>query len=166
MGAPPRSRVQSFFVGGFGTRTIPTSQKCVMAPSVGWAFCINWLILFKCSTLTACHHAVLTSTRHNLSISTEKKNFGLLNLVKQKIPSVLPDYLCISFRGRISIRYNYIRKIPYSRSKRAEPAKFSGSEIKLTYSRHWAVHRIPNARILLHAQEDCCIFDWHTSHIG
>ncbi len=26
---------------------------------------------------------------------------------------------------------------------------------------HWAVHRILNPRILLQAQEDCCIFDWH-----
>ncbi len=35
-------------------------------------FSMKW-IFFKCSTLTACHHAVLTSTKHNSSISTEKK---------------------------------------------------------------------------------------------
>ncbi len=54
-GGPTSFRSPKFFVCGFGTRTLPTSQKCVMAPSVSWAFCV------KCSTLTACHHAVLTS---------------------------------------------------------------------------------------------------------
>ncbi len=33
---------------------------------------MKWIFL-KCSTLTTCHHAVLTSTKHNSSISTEKK---------------------------------------------------------------------------------------------
>ncbi len=54
-GAPPCSGVQSVFVGGFGTRTLPTSQKCVMAISI-----INQFPL-------------------------RKKNFGLPNLVKRKM---------------------------------------------------------------------------------
>ncbi len=50
----PESKV---LVGGIGTRTLPTSQNCVMAPCVGWAF---WI---KQDYQKGSHHAVL-SKRH------------------------------------------------------------------------------------------------------
>ena len=54
-GGPTPFQSPKFFVGGFGTTTLPTSQNCVMPPCVGWAlfffqnqgsfYAANWLIL-------------------------------------------------------------------------------------------------------------------------